>query len=55
MVTPSQHVWLAQLMAYDFEIMYKKESENKAADALFRVPSHELAYLVLSSVSSTLN
>ena len=38
-VTPSQHVWLAQLMAYDFEIMYKKGSENRVADALSRVPS----------------
>ena len=54
-VTPSQHVWLAQLMAYDFEIMYKKRSENRVADALSRVPSQELACLALSSISSTLN
>ena len=42
-------------MAYDFDIVYKKASENGAADALSRIPSHELLCLGLSSVSSSLN
>ena len=53
--TPSQQVWLAQLMSYDFEIVYKKGSENRVADALSRVSSHEIASLAVSAVSSTLN
>ena len=42
-------------MSYDFEIMYKKGSENRVADALSRVSSHEIASLAVSAVSSTLN
>ena len=53
--TPSQHLWLSQLMAYDFDITYKQGSENGAADALSRVPSHELLCLAISSVSADLN
>ena len=53
--TPSQHVWLAQLMAYDFDIIYKKGNENGAADALSRVPVAEICCLALSSVSLDLN
>ncbi|GKF27589.1 hypothetical protein Tco_0093931 [Tanacetum coccineum] len=29
--------WLPKLMKYDYEVMYKKGSENGAADALSRV------------------
>ena len=53
--TPNQHIWLAQLMSYDFKIVYKKGSDNRAADALSRVPSHEIMSLALSSVSTDLN
>ena len=53
--TPSQHIWLGQLMSYDFDIVYKKRSENRAADALSRFPSHEILCLAISSISSTLN
>ena len=53
--TPSQHVWLSQLMSYDFEIVYKKGSENNAADALSRMHCQELMCLALSSVFGTLN
>ena len=55
LTTPSQHVWLAQLMTYDFDITYKKGSENRVADALSRIPSHEIFSLALSSVSLSLN
>ena len=52
--TPSQHTWLAQLMAYDFEIGYKKGKDNRAADALSRVQSHNISYMALSFVSPIL-
>ena len=53
--TPSQHVWLAQLMAYDFNIVYKKMADNRATDALSKMLSHEIWSLALSSVPSYLN
>ena len=52
--TPSQHTWLAQLMSYDFEIVYKKGAENRAADALSRTPSQELTCMALSCIEPTL-
>lgn len=35
-VTQNQQNWLAKLIGYDFEIVYKKGSTNRAADALSR-------------------
>ena len=52
--TFSQHTWLAQLMMYDFDIMYQKRVENKADDALSRVPSQRLSCMALSCISPTL-
>ena len=30
--TLSQHTWLAQLMAYDFDVVYNREKDNKATN-----------------------
>lgn len=35
--TPVQHKWITKLLGLDYEIQYKKESENRVADALSRV------------------
>nr|GEV10067.1 hypothetical protein [Tanacetum cinerariifolium] len=40
--TPTQMKWLPKLMRFDYEIVYKKGSENGAADALSRVQTPEL-------------
>ncbi|RVW90379.1 hypothetical protein CK203_045702 [Vitis vinifera] len=37
-VTPEQQKWVAKLLGYDYEILYKPGRENSAADALSHVP-----------------
>lgn len=34
--TPKQQKWVSKLFGYDYEIIYRLEKENKAADALSR-------------------
>ncbi|GKD04446.1 putative mitochondrial protein, partial [Tanacetum coccineum] len=51
--TPAQMKWLPKLMGYDYEIMYKKGSNNGIVDALYRVnTSSQLLQMVLTSVST---
>lgn len=52
--TPLQHTWLFKLMGYDYEIMYKKDKENVAADALSRVQGSELVAITVSSIEPAL-
>ncbi|RVX01071.1 Transposon Tf2-2 polyprotein [Vitis vinifera] len=49
-VNESYQKWVAKLFGYDFEIQFRPRMENKAADALSRIPiSMELAALMVPS------
>ncbi|GJU08920.1 retrotransposon-related protein [Tanacetum coccineum] len=51
--TPSQMKWLPKLMGFYYEILYKKGSENYAADALSRVPtSSQILQMILATVTT---
>ncbi|GKC96593.1 retrotransposable element Tf2 [Tanacetum coccineum] len=53
LTTPFQFKWLPKLLGYDYEIVYKKGSENVVADALSRMDSSgEFLQIYVSSVSS---
>ena len=51
---PSQHVWLAKLLGFDYEIEFKKGKDNFATDALSRVTYGELSTLAISTISTTI-
>lgn len=46
--TSHQQKYIAKLFGYDFDITYKKGKGNAAANALSRLPSSELAALIVS-------
>ena len=48
--TPEQHMYLAHLMGYDYDIQYRSDSHNQAADALSRLPEHDSPMLMVLSV-----
>lgn len=48
--TPEQHMYLARLMGYDYEIQYCSGTHNQAADALSRLPKHGPSVFMLLSV-----
>nr|GEW44391.1 retrotransposon-related protein [Tanacetum cinerariifolium] len=53
--TPFQTKWLPKLLGFDYEINYKKGSDNAAADALSRLPtSEEFNAMLLSELDATL-
>jgi hypothetical protein len=46
--TPEQHKWVAKLLGYDYEILYRPGRENSAADALScrpDIPLHNLLFV----------
>lgn len=54
LATPFQQKWLSKLLGFDYEINYKKGTENKVADAFSRVTNAELLQLVVTSIHSSL-
>lgn len=48
--TPKQHMYLACLMGYDYQIQYRSGNHNKATDALSRLPETTSSLLMILSV-----
>lgn len=46
--TPFQHMWIAKLLGYSYEIQYKMGKENVAADSLSRATHSQLLQMHLS-------
>lgn len=48
--TPEQQKWVAKLMGYDWEIVYKPGRENSAADSLSRKPGSPTLHQMFTQV-----
>ena len=46
--SPQQNKWLAKMLGYDYEIIYKKGQDNRVADALSRQFEEESTLLAIS-------
>ncbi|GJY84780.1 ty3-gypsy retrotransposon protein, partial [Tanacetum coccineum] len=54
LTTPFQTKWLPKLLGYDYEIIYKKGSDNIVIDALSRSPTLSLQSMIVSEISNDL-
>lgn len=52
MISYLQHIWLAKLSGHDYEIKYKKDTDNQAIDALSRINSQQLYLMAISTIST---
>lgn len=52
--TPFQMYWVAKLMGYDYEIQYKRGSDNSAADSLSRLHGSQILQISLDTGSPEL-
>ena len=52
--TPLQQKWIAKLMGYDYEIQYKKGSDNVVADALSRQPQEGSSLCTMVTITTSL-
>lgn len=52
LTTPFQAKWLPKLLGCDYEIEYKKGSDNKATDALSRVVNVAEMFSLIANVTS---
>ena len=48
--TPEQHMYMARLMGYDYDIQYRSGSHNQAADALSRMSEQQPTLTMILSV-----
>ena len=48
--TPEQHMYLAKLMGYDYQILYRSGAHNQAADVLSQVPESQSHLSMILSV-----
>lgn len=48
--TPEQHMYLARLMGFDYQIQFRSGASNQAADALLRLPEHTTSLFLTLSV-----
>lgn len=48
--TPKQHMYLAHLMGYDYQIQYRSGANNQVTDALSRLPEQNASTLLILSI-----